>query len=94
VRNAAKEFPDGVDKVLYQNAARIFHLERNRTMIVDMLTHIGIRKGENYQVDSLLELMDEAKIDRCMICSQLETIDNGYIFDCTRGIPTGRWALP
>ena len=46
-------------------------------MIVDMLTHIGIRKGENYQVESLLELMDGAKIDKCMICSQLETIDNG-----------------
>lgn len=27
VRNAAKEFPDGVDKVLYKNAARIFNLE-------------------------------------------------------------------
>jgi len=27
VRNVAKEFPDGVDKVLYKNAARIFHLE-------------------------------------------------------------------
>ena len=27
VRNAAKEFDDGVNKVLYKNAARIFHLE-------------------------------------------------------------------
>jgi predicted TIM-barrel fold metal-dependent hydrolase len=27
VSNAAKEFPDGVDKVLYKNAVRIFHLE-------------------------------------------------------------------
>ncbi|MGE5614331.1 MAG: amidohydrolase family protein [Bacillota bacterium] len=27
VRNAAKNFPDGVDKVLYKNAARIFRLE-------------------------------------------------------------------
>lgn len=27
VRNAAEEFPDGVEKVLYKNAARIFHLE-------------------------------------------------------------------
>lgn len=27
IRNAAKEFPDGTDKVLYKNAARIFHLE-------------------------------------------------------------------
>ena len=48
-------------------------------MIVDMLTHIGIRKGENYKVESLLELMDEANIDKSMICSQLETIDNDYI---------------
>ncbi|HWP22030.1 MAG TPA: amidohydrolase family protein [Candidatus Cryosericum sp.] len=56
-------------------------------MIVDMLTHIGIRKGENYQVESLLELMDGAGIDKCMICSQLETIDNGYIHDCTLRYP-------
>lgn len=56
-------------------------------MIVDMLTHIGIRKGENYKVESLLELMDEAKIDKCMICSQLETIDNDYIYDCTLRYP-------
>ena len=56
-------------------------------MIVDMLTHIGIRKGENYKVESLLELMDEAKIDKCMICSQLETIDNNYIYDCTKRYP-------
>lgn len=27
VRNAAKEFPDGVEKVLWKNAARVFHLE-------------------------------------------------------------------
>ena len=56
-------------------------------MIVDMLTHIGIRKGEDYKVESLLELMDEAKIDQCMICSQLETIDNNYIYDCTKRYP-------
>jgi predicted TIM-barrel fold metal-dependent hydrolase len=56
-------------------------------MIVDMLTHIGIRKGENYKVESLLEVMDEAKIDKCMICSQLETIDNNYIYDCTNRYP-------
>ena len=56
-------------------------------MIVDMLTHIGIRKGEDYKVESLLELMDEAKIDKCMICSQLETIDNNYIYDCTKRYP-------
>lgn len=53
-------------------------------MVIDMLTHIGIRKGENYKVESLLELMDEAKVDKCMICSQLETIDNEYIYECTK----------
>lgn len=56
-------------------------------MIVDLLTHIGIRKGENYKIESLLELMDEAKIDKFMICSQLETIDNDYIYDCTKRYP-------
>lgn len=56
-------------------------------MIIDMLTHIGIRKGENYKVESLLELMDKAGIDKSMICSQLETIDNDYIFDCTMKYP-------
>ena len=56
-------------------------------MVVDMLTHIGIRKGEDYKVESLLELMDEASIDKCMICSQLETIDNDYIYDCSVRYP-------
>lgn len=56
-------------------------------MIIDMLTHIGIRKGENYKVESLIELMDAAGIDKAMICSQLETIDNRYIYDCTRRYP-------
>lgn len=56
-------------------------------MIIDLLTHIGIRKGENYKIESLLELMDEAKIDKFMICSQLETIDNDYIYDCTKRYP-------
>lgn len=56
-------------------------------MIVDLLTHIGIRKGENYKIESLIELMDEAKIDKFMICSQLETIDNDYIYDCTVRYP-------
>ncbi|MDR1907889.1 MAG: amidohydrolase family protein [Holosporales bacterium] len=52
-----------------------------------MLTHIGIRKGENYTFESLLELMDEARIDKSMICSQLETIDNNYIHECALKYP-------
>ncbi len=56
-------------------------------MVIDMLAHIGIKKGENYKVESLLEIMKEAKVDKCMICSQLETIDNEYIYDCTQRYP-------
>ncbi len=56
-------------------------------MIVDLLTHIGIKKGENYKFESLLELMDEAGVDKAMICSQLETVDNDYIFECTQKYP-------
>ncbi len=56
-------------------------------MIIDLFSHIGKRKGEFYPVESLLELEDQAKVDKVMICSQLETIDNEYIFDCTQRYP-------
>lgn len=56
-------------------------------MIIDMLAHIGIKKGENYKFESLLEIMDAAGIARSMICSQLETIDNKYIHDCCLKYP-------
>lgn len=51
-------------------------------MIIDMLAHIGIKKGEDYHVESLISLMNESGVDKCMICSQLETINNEYIYDC------------
>lgn len=51
-------------------------------MIIDMLAHIGIKKGEDYHFESLLEIMDKAGVDKCMICSQLETINNDYIHEC------------
>ena len=47
-----------------------------------MLAHIGVKKGENYKVESLLEIMDASGVERCMICSQLETVDNEYINEC------------
>ena len=56
-------------------------------MIIDLFSHIGKRKGEFYKVESLLELEDQAHVDKAMICSQLETIDNEYIFDCTQRYP-------
>ncbi|XCP84690.1 amidohydrolase family protein [Roseburia hominis] len=51
-------------------------------MIIDMLAHIGVKKGEDYKVESLLEIMEQSGVDRCMICSQLETINNEYIHEC------------
>ena len=36
-------------------------------MIIDMLSHIGVKKGEDYKVESLLEIMDQAKVEKCMI---------------------------
>lgn len=51
-------------------------------MIIDILAHIGIKKGEDYHFESLLEIMDKAGVDKCMICSQLETINNDYIHEC------------
>lgn len=56
-------------------------------MIIDMLAHIGVKKGEDYKVESLLEIMDQAGVDRCMICSQLETINNEYIHECCEKYP-------
>lgn len=56
-------------------------------MIIDMLAHIGVKKGEDYHVESLLELMDHAGVDKCMICSQLETVNNDYIDACCRKYP-------
>ena len=38
-------------------------------MIIDMLSHIGVKKGEDYKVEALLEIMDQAKVEKCMICS-------------------------
>ena len=40
-------------------------------MIIDMLAHIGIKKGEEYHVESLIRSMDQSGEDKCMICSQL-----------------------
>jgi len=51
-------------------------------MIIDMLAHIGVKKGEDYKVESLFEVMNSSGVDKCMICSQLETINNEYIHEC------------
>lgn len=56
-------------------------------MVIDMLSHIGVKKGEDYKVESLLEIMDSTGVEKCMICSQLETINNEYIHECCEKYP-------
>lgn len=51
-------------------------------MIIDMLSHIGKRKGSVCYVEEVLDMMQASGVDKGMICSQLETIDNEYIYDC------------
>jgi len=48
-------------------------------MIVDAHNHIGTRKGLTFMVDDLLHEMDQAKIDRAVVFSMMESIDNQYI---------------
>jgi predicted TIM-barrel fold metal-dependent hydrolase len=56
-------------------------------MIIDMLSHIGSRKGGGFTAEQLIELMDEAGVDKCMTCSQLEHIDNEYIYESQKKYP-------
>lgn len=56
-------------------------------MIIDMLTHIGERKGEITTIEELIEIMDEAGVDKAMACSQLENIDNEYIAEAQQKYP-------
>lgn len=55
--------------------------------IIDMLSHIGKRKGSVCYVQEVLDMMEASGVDQGMICSQLETIDNEYIFDCCQKYP-------
>ena len=56
-------------------------------MIYDLLTHIGVKKGDPFACEGLWPLLDAAGIEKAMICSQLETIDNNYIHECALKYP-------
>ncbi len=45
-------------------------------MIIDLLSHTGIRKGYAYSAEELIAMMDKAGVDKAMTASQLENIDN------------------
>ena len=48
-------------------------------MIVDAHNHIGKRKGLTFLVDELLKQMDQFGIDKAVVFSMTESIDNDYI---------------
>ena len=48
-------------------------------MIMDAHNHIGKRKGPVFEVEELLEAMDGAGVDMCVVFSFPEAIDNDYV---------------
>jgi predicted TIM-barrel fold metal-dependent hydrolase len=48
-------------------------------MIVDAHNHIGTRKGLTFLTDDLLKQMDQAEIDRAVVFSMTESINNDYV---------------
>lgn len=55
--------------------------------IVDAHNHIGQRKGLNTPVESLIEQMDKAGVDRAVVFSQSERVDNPYVAEALRRYP-------
>lgn len=49
-------------------------------MIINMFTHIGHRKGMSFPAESMIETMDENRVDRAVICCTLENLDNEYVY--------------
>lgn len=56
-------------------------------MIIDAHNHIGRRKGYQFLGEDLIEHMDEAGIDKAVIFSFPERIDNDYIANSMRQFP-------
>ena len=48
-------------------------------MIIDSHNHMGKRKGVDFAADSMIEWMDKAGVDACLVTSQVEAINNDYI---------------
>lgn len=56
-------------------------------MIVDSHNHFGIRKGENFPAETLIEWMDKAGVDACVATSQPESYDNDYTAEAQEKYP-------
>lgn len=56
-------------------------------MIINMLSHIGRRKGNEFTVEQLLEAMQSAGVDMSVTCCQVENIDNAHTAEVARKYP-------
>lgn len=55
--------------------------------VIDAHNHLGHRKGEEYEAADMLTQMDQAGIDRAVITTHPEAIDNEYIAGVCRAHP-------
>jgi uncharacterized protein len=56
-------------------------------MIFDVHNHIGKRKGLTFTAEELLQQMDETGIDRAVVFSMSESIDNDYVGKAVKAYP-------
>lgn len=56
-------------------------------MIIDSHNHMGMRKGEAFPTQSMLEWMDAAGVDKAVVTTHPEAIDNEYIANAQKEHP-------
>ena len=56
-------------------------------MIVDFHNHIGRRKGLTFTAEQLIQKMDEGGIDKAVVFTFPESMDNDYVYQATRKYP-------
>ena len=56
-------------------------------MIIDSHNHIGKRKGINFTAEEMIEWLDKAGVDACVVTSQVETINNDYVAEMQKKYP-------
>ena len=62
-------------------------------MKIDAHNHIGKKKGISVSVDDFIKNMDEAGIDKAVVFSFSEQIDNEYVIESVNDIPIDFLAL-
>src|SRR5690625_1740501 len=56
-------------------------------MIIDSHNHLGTRKGEHFPTETLIEWLDNAGVDACVVTTHPEAINNDYVAEAQRNHP-------